>query len=476
MFEKRYIAIIPSVLLFGILTIISWNYCYFWDNIQQISKEAHLYYDANFSGLINNNTTTNLEIKHTGYHSPALGITTALLWKVVGYKLWVSHVLSFLFAVFFVTNLYHIVKLYIPSQYVSFAIILLVCEPTILSQFVIASPDFILLTAFTITLRAIIENKSILLIIGILILFSISIRGLFAGLLIMFVHLFSDYYFSKHNNIKKTKFSTFIHYLPAIICLTAYYVNYFYVNGWFFTNSAYSSHYEQPTTLTLVIRHAAEFVLRLVENGRIAFWVLAFYFIFSIKKFQTPQKNTFLLLFVALATFSLYVLFIFTTKMPFSARYFLPFYLIVSIFVISQITYKYNRKTVSILFIFLFICEVTGNFWIYPNKIAKSWDTTLAHISYYDVRKECFDYIDFHKYDYNKISAGFCLYDKRKYVELNSNNKIIGNATNEYFLYSNISNLEDSLEEELNNPQKWTQIKEFKSGFVFIKLMRQKIK
>ena len=118
----------------------------------------------------------------------------------------------------------------------------------------------------------------------------------------------------------------------------------------------------------------------------------------------------------------------------------------------------------------LVLCfELTGHFWIYPEKIAKSWDCTLAHLPYYELRTECFNYIDLQKLDYKDISAGFCLYGNRRFIEMKNEDKTIGADTNrKYFIYSNISNVEDSLAEELKNKAHWIPIKRFEKGFVFI--------
>src|ERR1035437_2270255 len=98
--------LIPIVSIYFILTIISANSCYFWDNIQQISKEAHWYYLTDFKSLLMPAFNTGSEIVGTGYHPPLMGIMTAALWKVFGYELWVSHVFVFLWALILIYNVW----------------------------------------------------------------------------------------------------------------------------------------------------------------------------------------------------------------------------------------------------------------------------------------------------------------------------------------------------------------------------------
>ncbi|MDD4197945.1 MAG: hypothetical protein PHZ12_00865 [Paludibacter sp.] len=121
----------------------------------------------------------------------------------------------------------------------------------------------------------------------------------------------------------------------------------------------------------------------------------------------------------------------------------------------------------------IIFAQTTGHLWIYPDKIAKPWDTTLGHLTYYDLREECFEYIDANNINYNDISAGFCLYGNRRFIELINEDKIVHHEKNrQYFLYSNISNVEDELINEFEDGNKWQLIKTFKKGFVFIKIYK----
>jgi len=133
-----------------------------------------------------------------------------------------------------------------------------------------------------------------------------------------------------------------------------------------------------------------------------------------------------------------------------------------------------GRKIVVYLIVVLCF-ELTGHLWIYPRKIAKSWDCTLAHLPYYGLRAECFQYIDKQGWNYKDISGSFCLYGNRRFTELGNADKTIGtSAHNKYFIYSNISNVDDSLLDELENPMRWTPVRQFEKGAVLIIIYEQK--
>lgn len=465
-----------SVIIYTLLTIICLNHGYFWDNIQQISKEAHWFYFTDFSSLLISAPNLDAEIIATGYHPPLMGIMTAALWKVFGYKLWVSHAFIFVWFMILIYNLNKITNHFFNKSSIGWIILIVLLEPTLLSQFAIASPDFILFTAFIISIRAILERNNLLLAIGIFFLCMINMRGVFVGIILYFCHnyyiqLKSDKKLNTNQLIRNT-----IPYLPTIITLIAYFSYYFSQNGWFFDNTSNQGHYTMPIGFARIFKHLAEFIIRTIENGRIIIWILALFAVYHTWKTKakiTSETKFIFSIFILLTI--LYVIFIFITQMPFSARYFMPQFFILTILALSELDKSLKERNLKNLFLLVICFGLSGNFWIYPDKISKSWDCTLAHLPYYQLRNECFEYIDQQKIEYKDISAGFCLYGNRKFVELNNSGKIVGYDSNrKYFIYSNISNLEDGFAASLKNENLWQSIKTFKKGFVNITIYKRK--
>jgi len=461
-----------SILIYGVLTIICWNHGYFWDNIQLTSIEAHWYYLTDFKALIVPKNATEYGIYGTGA-PPLLPIITAILWKIIGYKLWVSHAFILLWVIILIYNTWKFTKYFFPAKYIGCITFIILIETTLLAQFSIASSDFILFTSLIISLRAIFERKSILLAIGFFFLLTISTRGFFTGSILFAVHCFF-YYSSKTDFGKRSFFKTFTPYIPAFTIILFYITDYLIVQGWFFSNSNFSKAQELPTGLNFIVKHFCDFGMRLIENGRIIIWILATIILW--KTFKTKTKLTsemmFILMYFSILT-CLYLSFVFLTKMPFLTRYFIPHLFLLSIFSLVGIFKFFDKKKIRLVLILIFCFEITGHFWIYPEKITKIWDSTLAHLPFYSLRDQCFDYIDKNNFNYKNISAGFCLYDNRRFVELKNSDKIVGRDKNSlYFIYSNISNIPDEWIDEFNNPNLWTPVKTFKEGFVFITIYK----
>ena len=472
--KNRLLFQVPVLLIYAALGVLCLNNGYFWDTIQQISKEAHGYYQTGFSSLLLPATDTGADAVATGYHPPLMGMVTAALWKIFGYRLWVSHAFVMLWAVVLVCNVWKLLTRLFSHRMAGWVLLIVMLEPTVLTQFAIASPDFILLTAFIVALRGMLEHKSRLLALGLIVLCAVNMRGIFAGAGLFVVQLYySRLQVSKALNLRSV-FNIMLPYLPALVLTAGYFGYYFAARGWFFTHAG--GHYSLPSGAGAVVKHLAEYGLRSVENGRIVIWLIGIYVAFHLsKKMKTLSAELIavLLLFALLA--GLYLLLGCFTRMPFSARYFLPQFFLLTVLVLKGLTEIVTGRKILVYLIVVLCFELTGHLWIYPRKIAKSWDCTLAHLPYYGLRAECFQYIDKQGWNYKDISGGFCLYGNRRFTELGNADKTVGTSTNNrYFIYSNISNVDDSLFDELENPTYWTPVRQFEKGAVVIIIYEQK--
>ena len=461
-----------AFLTYCILSVICWNHVYFWDNIQLTSIEAHWYYLTDFKYLIIPKSAPNLGLYGTG-GPPLLPFVTAVLWKIVGYKVWVSHALISLFAIVLFYNTWKLVRHFFSQEYVGWISFIILMETTLLAQFSIAPPDFILFTAFIISLRAIFERNNTLLAIGFFILIAISMRGFFTGSIIFIVHIFF-YIYSKEDSGNRSFFKTFSPYVPAFLIFTTYFSFYFITQGWFFTNSKFGEAQNYPTSIMYIIRHLCDLGMRLIENGRIIIWIIAFYVGLKLVKTKTKlSKDMKFILSVFILLTGLYFVFALITKMPFLTRYFMPLILILTIFSLSELTKFFAEKKMKYVFILIICFEITGHFWIYPEKTTVIWDSTLAHLPYYKLREECFDYVNKNKIDYKDISGGFCFYDNISFVELKNPDKIISRDKDKlYFIYSNVSNIPDDWIDEFKDTERWSQVKSFQKGFVIITIYK----
>ncbi|MGC3977326.1 MAG: hypothetical protein QM751_03265 [Paludibacteraceae bacterium] len=228
-----------------------------------------------------------------------------------------------------------------------------------------------------------------------------------------------------------------------------------------------STHYKLPQNVGIIIKHTAEFLLRSLENGRFFVWILFAFVAVKLFRMKQPRREITFLSIIVLLHLAIYVIFIFISQMAFSNRYFVPHFLLITLIVFWFIVTSDSVKRKFLFFATVIILEISGNLWIYPDAIAKSWDCTLAHVSFYELREDCFEYIDKNDINYDDVGAGFCLYGNRGFVELKNLDKRVNSGLNgKYFIYSNISNIPDDEFVKLTQSGKWKDIKKFERGFV----------
>ena len=230
-----------------------------------------------------------------------------------------------------------------------------------------------------------------------------------------------------------------------------------------------------PEGLTGLLKNFAAFMLRILENGRFIIFLIAAILIFRMRwagftRFLADRFNRALLAgFISLAT--VFLLFALSTRLVISSRYYMGMMLIFTILLYRLAAGSMSIRSVRIMSLIVAVALITGNLWIYPESIAKAWDGTLAHMPFYKAREECIVWLSDEEMDVSAISAGFCLKGNQRYIDLRDRDMIIGeNIQNRYFLYSNISNVDDYFAEELKDKGKWVPLKEFRNGNIFIRL------
>ena len=129
-----------------------------------------------------------------------------------------------------------------------------------------------------------------------------------------------------------------------------------------------------------------------------------------------------------------------------------------------------NRK---ILFAFLLACLISGNFWIYPERIAQGWDASLAHFPYFKLRLQAIQYLDLKNIPIEDVVTFFPNNNKIDAVDLCGDLRSFKSSftgSESYVFYSNIYNLDDNNYELLK--ENYLLIKSFQSGQIKIEILK----
>ncbi len=459
-------------IIFALLSILIFSVSldggFFWDNVVFGYKMGnHLYEHGLFA--------FNFPDKFDPGHPSFLAFILACGWKIFGKTLFTSHLVLLPFVYGLFIQVHEFVKHYIQNTTPLFlGILFILLDPTLDAQLVLISPEVIQVFFSLLAINGILKNKPYLKIIGLFFLGIVTYRGmlLFSGIALFdfLRHLFIQEktvksFFRKQNILHYT-----ISALPAILFV----IWRLSVKGWLQThpNSPWESLWHF-VTLKEFLRNIIVLGHRYLDFGRIGVLIfLIVSFILKKKALLTSQnKELFLLAIcsvIAIITVSLLAV------NPFGHRYFIMSYIAFALlaFLILQ-TYSKNKKT--FIYTILALILVSGNFWVYPKTVAQGWDASLAHMPYFNLRKQAIQYLDNNRISIQNTVTFFPAAGKIESVDLSGDTRTFENdftGTEPFVLYSNVFNLEDKEYDLLE--KNYILEKEFSKGQVHVQLLKLK--
>jgi len=454
-----------------VLLILNIQNSFFWDTVQLGSKQANFYYSTNYSSLL-------LPDSIDSGHIPAFGIYISLIWSFFGRNLLTSHLAIMPFALGIILQLYIFIKKIVPEKFWGVMLVLILIDPSLLSQMTLVSPDVPLVFFFLLAINSVIKNNKIILTISIIFLFLVSMRGMMVSVCILFFDLFYNIYFTK--NLKKLLLSLLkrsVIYLPALFIFILFSIFHYLEKGWigFHSSSPWAESFE-TVDIKGFFFNIGILGWRIIDFGRIGIWVVFFVIFFKYRKEILNNKKVRLLILFFIITLIILSANILWAKNLIGHRYLIPVYLSFSILCAYLLFLPFiNEKLRITLFLFWIVIISTGNFWIYPSKIAQGWDSTLAHLPYYNLRNKAIDYLDYEKIDVLKVASFFPNLSSFDSIDLNGNQKyfVEFDGTNEYLFYSNIFNVNDNEYEQIISD--YDIIKNFKKNGVFVWICKKKL-
>jgi len=458
-----------AILFIGIslgFTLLHINKFFFWDSISQISIPANWYYDNNFRYFFVP------DVYATG-HPTFVGMYIALLWKVFGKSLLISHLamFPFIFGILFQLDSY--LRNSGKEKFTSLLIFIIVlCDSTLVSQMSMVTFDIPQIFFFLWCINCINKERYLTLSVVFIALMITSLRGSLCGLGIILYGLVIVYQKNTRLSIK-----VILPYIAGIIALAIFLVSFYLQKHWIIHNTVSKKweEFSEFASINGILRNIGVVAWRLIDYGRIGIWIILSVILFlSLKRrtlFDTFFKNTF---YIALCQFIVIFPVVILYKNPFGHRYFLPVIIPISIAVIYWIL-KYSRFRVTI-YLLTFILVLSGSFWVYPDKIAQGWDATPAHWPYYSLRNEMMDYLKINKIPLSIVGSFFPNIASFKLIDLSDDNRSFKDADlkkEDYILFSNVYNQSDEIIDSLFSQKNWTKEKIIKKRGVYMILFRR---
>ncbi len=444
-------------------------------------------------------------------HPPGFGWYLALWWTALGPTLPVAHLAMFPVLVMIWWNFYRLLLTLLPGPSLeasrALAAGLLILEPTFAAQAIHIGPDLMLLAFYLGALNAIINRRPWILTLLLIGMGMVSLRGCFGVASLWFTALILERHGafltasgaahhgknirnSRHSShtrqpVKDRKHAgsssrifnkfTLIPFVAATAVITGWLCWHALKTGWFLVNpqSAWSSSHGFAG-ITGMLRNLGLVAWRVLDFGRLVLWVpgLAWFILWwKNRKSDLPEFRLILVFAVPLLTFTVALL-------PFSNPIAHRYFLMVFVLALPWFAFRICQLEISRRQFFLIMVVAMlgfGHRWIYPDKIAKGWDASLAHLPYFSLMSKAWAEIP----EPGLVYTEFPLYKPMQSIRPGSSQqresfqKVPGNWLDcDYVLYSNIINdIPDEAYDEITG--KWPLQREWSQGRVFIRLYRK---
>ncbi len=471
--NQNYAFLIFSYVIVFCLIVINLNNSFFWDTVQLGSAHADYFFHNHFSKLL-------LPIEIDSGHIPTFGIYIAFLWKLFGRTLPVSHLAMLPFAMGIVFQIYTLCRKFIPQQFVGLALILVLADPSLLSQITLVSPDVCLVFFFLLGMNAVLENKKLWIMIAVFCLFLTSMRGMMVSICLLGLDIYSN--IDLKNSFRKILNQLIrrsLLYLPSLILFIAYNSYHYFEKGWigYHKDSPWAQSFERVDDFKGFLFNIGLYGWRVLDFGRFGIWIVLIVLITLFKKKLFQSKPILLLSFFTIGIMIVLPLNMLWAKNLMGYRYLIPIYLTFSLCTATILFSDFvNKKLKYLLTFFWILCLLGGNFIIYPDKVAKGWDSTLAHLPYYELRHEAINYLDQNNIDFAKVDSFFPNTASFDRIDLNHDTRHFSNYSgkSKYVIYSNIYNIDDHTYDSINNKNNYELLKQFESHGIFIKILKKR--
>jgi len=464
----------PFMLLAVLATFVVRQHVFFWDTIQLGSKHAHWFYENNFQKLL-------LPEEFDSGHPPVFGMYLAALWIFLGKNLTVSH---FAMLPFLLANCWLLFK--IGKQYagqIGGLGVLALCtvDPTFAAQSILISPDVVLVTWFLLAWWSILQKRKWLLALAVLGLGMVSMRGMMVGVALFLFQLalkFREQSTTRNQPFSiNTFFTTLLPYLPGGLLALAFLIWHYQQTGWigYHAASPWAPSFDR-VGMAGFLKNTAIFGWRMLDFGRIGVWLVAavgLFFWYKKSPFRSPK------LFQLLTLLALLLLLLTPSQLLhrglLAQRYLLPVFVslnVLTVFLLQKMIPSLHWRRG--LFVLAFLSLLTGNFWVYPKKIAQGWDSTLAHVPHYALRAEMLDFIEQEQIPLSKIGTVFPEIGPLTYKDLSGRTEGFATAdleTQNYILYATTMN--DFTDDELTTLESWTVVKRLEKNRIAFILYRR---
>ncbi len=427
---KKSLLFIPFI-IYGCICLWSMDNIFFWDTVQLGAKHAfHFYENGSSQWLLPDDIDSG--------HIPIFGMYLALMWTVFGKSLIVSHIAMWPFVIGILHQGYKWITRKVDTNYVPYAFLILMLEPTLMAQCSLVSPDVVLMYAFIHLINVIeAQEKSWLKYALVVLLGLISMRG---AMILAVLFVYECYISQRPQDLLKHCISKLKFYLPAFLIWTAYMGYHYHVKGWigYHIDSPWASSFAKAD-LSKMVKNIAIMGWRMIDFGRFGLYIIIATALLSKTSTFWPKGKNMIVL-CSLLTLGLGYSFVAFAGLQ-GHRYLLPLYWVaatIAVLGLQSLTKYRIAATMTLIF-----CLITGHLWRYPFGVSQGWDASLAYAPYMSAREQMYILIDQQNIPNNEISSSFPNKSEQRFMDLSDSRQshtAIEIGKSPYILWSNIYN------------------------------------
>ena len=466
--ENYLLFVVAGLFLLG--KVLLWDIYFFWDSTATLSKPAHFLYENNFSSLVFPENFVDDNV--------ALSASLALCWKIFGRSIFSTHLFFIVIGIILIYQSYQLCKIFVPDRKIfPFVFLLFISDTAFVTQSLLLMSDTVMALFAIMSIRYMLENKKWAFSLSILGLSLLRARGFFmcAGIgLGYFIYLLYRNHWKKPFKLLT---QAIIPFIPCMVAVVAFLVYKSRLTGspvyYFREDTPWSGCYH-IAGMKHFIKNVATAGRFFLDYGRIFLWVFLLFMIFKvgIKKIAGVKNISVPCIILVSMLFSLLLVTLPITN-PFGHRYFILPYMFFALISGILLFHFIEIKKAKIICIGLIMGLWSGHCWIYPDKISGGWDTVLAHVPYYQLRRDALNYFENKHIDFQSVGFFFPATPQGKYLELNDDERTFAEfnlETNPYVAFSNIANWDDETIDKVTTH--WILVKVFEKNRVFIRIYK----
>lgn len=463
------------MIAFTAIVALSWGTGILHDNVTFVSHMSTTLINSPFAW-------GSIPIQYDPGHPPFTASYLACIWQLFGRSLATSHLALYPFVLLTLIMLMRLVSCFISrlrlneqqtDLYASLGFSLCTLDPTFSASLTLIGPEVFLLCFALTAIIGMMEKRKTLFVAGLCLLGITSMRGMMICAGICLTDIILTAYQSKS---VKQLFSHLPYYFLGSLPALAFILWRLLSKGWITSNPVAFQMTVWPEGgfggfISNFIHNCVVFVRWLLDFGRIVPVALVLWL--SIKHRKELKKDQIFkdlqtLCFVPTSIAIITSLLIHNTM---GHRYFTLTYIFIVLTAVYLIL-TYSKQLRATLLALIAMAAIGGDFLIYPDAVSQGWDASLAHIHYWNVRKEGLRYLE----QENITPDEVC---KHGFGNCNDDSDLSGDTrryrtTNDcrYAMCSNIDNLSDQDITLLD--KEYVRVKRFQEMGVWIDILEKK--